>query len=98
MGKKVWKTCTITYSPFPINQLESKTTMYGQTTNSASSRVFQYEVIGLRQNEESDKNSYQIRRSGSILINVPYNRLNEELQRINRLGGKVVSLKPLTPA
>jgi phycocyanin-associated rod protein len=70
--------------------------MYGQTTSGANSRVFQYEVVGLRQNDESDKNSYQIRQSGSIVINVPYNRLNEEMQRITRLGGKIVNLKPLT--
>lgn len=95
-GKVVINRFLIPHSRFPIPQLEGQTAMYGQKTTGANSRVFQYEVIGLRQNEESDKNSYQIRQSGSVLINVPYSRLNEEMQRITRLGGKIVSLKPLT--
>jgi hypothetical protein len=30
------------------------------------------------------------------MITVPYNRMNEEMQRINRMGGKIVSIQPLT--
>ena len=76
--------------------------MFGQTTvgtggiSSASSRVFRYEVVGLRQNEENDKNNYEIRRSGSVFVTVPYNRMNEEMQRITRLGGRIVNIEPLT--
>ena len=76
--------------------------MFGQTTvgangvSSASSRMFRYEVVGLRQNDETDKNNYEIRRSGSIFVTVPYSRMNEEMQRITRLGGKIVKIEPLT--
>ena len=76
--------------------------MFGQTTvgssgiSSTASRVFRYEVVGLRQNDETDKNNYDIRRSGSVFITVPYNRMSEEMQRISRLGGRIVSIKPLT--
>lgn len=76
--------------------------MFGQTTvgtggiSSIASRVFRYEVVGLRQNEETDKNKYEIRRSGSVFITVPYNRMSEEMQRITRLGGRIVSIEPLT--
>ena len=76
--------------------------MFGQTTvgtggiSSNGSRVFRYEVVGLRQNEESDRNNYEVRRSGSVFMTVPYNRMNEEMQRITRLGGKIVNIKPLT--
>ena len=76
--------------------------MFGQTTvgnggiSSEASRVFRYEVVGLRQNEETDKNNYEIRRSGSVFITVPYNRMSEEMQRITRLGGKIVKIEPLT--
>lgn len=76
--------------------------MFGQTTvgtgglSSAGSRVFRYEVVGLRQNEENDKNNYDIRRSGSVYITVPYSRMNEEMQRITRMGGKIVKIEPLT--
>lgn len=76
--------------------------MFGQTTvgtggiSSSASRVFRYEVVGLRQNEENDKNDYAIRRSGSVFVTVPYDRMNEEMQRITRMGGKIVNIEPLS--
>jgi phycocyanin-associated rod protein len=75
--------------------------MFGQTAvgsaaNSPSgSRMFRYEVTGLRQNNETDRNNYSIRRSGSVFITVPYNRMNEEMQRILRMGGRIVSIQPV---
>ncbi len=76
--------------------------MFGQTAagngglNSAATRVFRYEVVGLRQNEQNDKNNYDIRRSGSVFLTVPYSRMNEEMQRITRMGGKIVNIELLT--
>ncbi|MBD0361180.1 MAG: phycobilisome linker polypeptide [Coleofasciculus sp. C3-bin4] len=76
--------------------------MFGQTAvgtgglNSAGSRVFRYEVVGLRQNQENDKNNYEIRNSGSVFVTVPYSRMNEEMRRITRLGGKIVNIELLT--
>jgi phycocyanin-associated rod protein len=78
--------------------------MFGQTTlgassvSSSASRVFRYEVVGLTQNQETDKNKFDIRRSGSIFITVPYKRMNEEMRRITRLGGKIVKIETLTVA
>jgi phycocyanin-associated rod protein len=78
--------------------------MFGQTVvgkggiSSNASRVFRFEVTGLRQNEENDKNSYAIRRSGSVFLTVPYSRMSEEMQRITRSGGKIVNIEPLTAA
>ena len=78
--------------------------MFGQTTvgvggiSSNASRVYRYEVVGLHQNEENDRNNYEIRRSGSVFITVPYNRMNEEMQRITRMGGKIINIEPLTAA
>ncbi len=69
----------------------------GNTTEFGN-RMFVYEVVGLRQNQETDKTDYQIRQSSSILITVPYSRMNQEMQRITRLGGKIVSIQPLTSA
>ncbi len=75
--------------------------MFGQTATSStasspsSGRVFRYEVVGLRQNEEADKQGFPIRRSGSTFVTVPYGRMNEEMQRISRLGGKIVNITPL---
>jgi ferredoxin--NADP+ reductase len=70
----------------------------GSGNTLSGSRVFVYEVVGLRQNAESDKLDYPIRRSGSVFITVPYNRMSQEMQRIARLGGKIVSIKPLAAA
>ncbi len=78
--------------------------MFGQTTvgangiSSANSRMFRYEVVGLRQNEENDRNNYDIRNSGSVFITVPYNRMNEEMQRITRMGGRIIKIEPLSTA
>ncbi|HEY9802872.1 MAG TPA: ferredoxin-NADP reductase [Leptolyngbyaceae cyanobacterium] len=60
----------------------------------SGSRIFVYEVVGLRQNEETDQTNYPIRKSGSVFIRVPYKRMNQEMQRITRLGGKIVNIHP----
>jgi ferredoxin--NADP+ reductase len=72
-------------------------TAAGGAANSISgSRLFLYEVEGLRQNEETDRMGYPIRKSGSVFITVPYARMNQEMRRITRMGGKIVSIRPLT--
>ncbi|MFP4009403.1 MAG: phycobilisome linker polypeptide [Spirulinaceae cyanobacterium] len=65
-------------------------------SSSASSRIFAYEVTGLPQNNGNNKKEdYRYRPNGnSILIKVPYNRMNEEMKRITRMGGTIVSIKP----
>lgn len=68
----------------------------GAANTQAGSRAFVYEVVGLRQSEETDKTSYPIRQSGSVFIRVPYSRMSQEMQRITRLGGKIVSIQPLS--
>ncbi len=76
--------------------------MFGQASlgstgvGTSASRIFRFEVEGLRQNDESGKQSYPIRRSGRISMTIPYDRMTEEMQRINRLGGKIVSIQPLS--
>ncbi|MBD2484059.1 phycobilisome linker polypeptide [Planktothrix sp. FACHB-1365] len=69
----------------------------GQSSSSPSgNRFFRYEVVGLRQSNETDKAEYQIRSSSSQFITVPYNRMNQEMQRLTRMGAKIVSIQPLT--
>lgn len=76
--------------------------MFGQTSlgsgrlSNAENRIFRYEVEGMRQTYESDQLSYPIRNSGSFVVTVPYNRMNEEMQRIHRMGGRIVSIAPVT--
>ena len=76
--------------------------MYGPTPSANTvrntayaNRFFVYEVVGLKQNEVTDQSESPIRNSGSVYITVPYNRMNQEMQRITRMGGKIKSIKPL---
>jgi phycocyanin-associated, rod len=69
--------------------------MLGQISGRTSNRYFRYEVVGLRQSEETQKVDYLIRSSATEFIRVPENRMNQEMQRITRLGGKIVSVQPL---
>lgn len=68
----------------------------GAVNTESGSRVFVYEVVGLRQSEQSDQTNYPIRQSGSVFLKVPYNRMNQEMRRITRLGGKIVRIQSLS--
>ncbi|MCY7275279.1 MAG: phycobilisome linker polypeptide [Phormidesmis sp. CAN_BIN44] len=71
-------------------------TAVGSAANTPSgSRMFRYEVVGLRQNDQTDQMNYPIRNSGSVFITVPYSRMNDEMQRILRMGGKIVNITPM---
>lgn len=70
----------------------------GNASSLAGSRLFVYEVQGLRQTAETDTMTSSIRRSGSVFITVPYSRMNQEMLRIARLGGKIVGIRPLDGA
>ncbi len=65
------------------------------SSSSSENRVFVYEVTGLRQNDQTQRASYPVRTSSNVFIQVPYNRMNEEMRRISRLGGKIVGIHPL---
>ena len=71
----------------------------GAAASSVSgSRIFVYEVEGMRQNQATDQTSHPIRSSGNVFISVPYDRMNQEMRRILRMGGKIVSIRPLNGA
>jgi CpcD/allophycocyanin linker domain len=55
-----------------------------------NSREFIYEVVGMHHNGEN----CPIRHSGTMWISVPFNRMMQEMQRIVRLGGKIITVKP----
>ncbi|WP_036483768.1 phycobilisome linker polypeptide [Myxosarcina sp. GI1] len=67
----------------------------GRSSSPAQNRVFVYEVTGLKQNEANDSINYPFRRSSSVFVTVPYNRMNEEMQRINKMGGTIVKIQSL---
>lgn len=71
-------------------------TFLGRSFSSADNRMFVYEVEGLRQNEQTMNQSYSIRKSSTIQFQVPYSRMNEEMRRISRMGGKIVSIRPVS--
>ncbi|NJM71094.1 MAG: phycobilisome linker polypeptide [Scytonema sp. RU_4_4] len=66
------------------------------SSSTTDNRMFVYEVEGLRQNDQTEQRSYPIRNSSTTLIQVPFNRMNEMMQNITRLGGKIVAIRPLT--
>ncbi len=72
-----------------------KSLISGRSNSPSKNRIFVYEVSGLKQNEQNDRNNYQLRSSSSVLIQVPYNRMNEAMLRIGRMGGKIVNIRPL---
>jgi phycocyanin-associated, rod len=62
----------------------------------ADSRIFVYEVTGLHQNDATTQCDPQIRTSSNTFMQVPMNRMNDTMQRITNLGGKIVSIHPLS--
>jgi phycocyanin-associated, rod len=64
------------------------------SASAAENRMFVYEVTGLRQSDRTDQNGYPIRNSGSTFVQVSYRRMNEEMRRITRQGGKIVGIHP----
>lgn len=73
-----------------------KSALMGSAGSAADNRIFVYEIEGLQQNEQMDNNSYPIRSSSTIQMQVPYRSMNAEMRRITRLGGKIVSIRPLS--
>jgi hypothetical protein len=77
--------------------------MFGQSTltgrtalSDNGSRMYRIEVEAMGQNVDPDTNSYRIRSTRKTYITVPYNRMSEQMKRINRMGGKILSIEPLT--
>lgn len=62
------------------------------SSSTADSRIFIYEVTGLRQNDQTTSRRYPVRNSSNLFIQVPYNRMNDEMRRITRLGGQIVGI------
>jgi sulfite reductase alpha subunit-like flavoprotein len=75
-----------------------QSTMVSAANTPSNSRVFVYEVAGLRQNDNTDRNSFAIRESGSTFIKVSYKNMNETMRRISANGGQIVSIRPVETA
>jgi ferredoxin--NADP+ reductase len=66
----------------------------GNVTSSSDSRLYIYEVEGLGQSGQASDMKTSVRRSGTVLLSVPYSRMQQEVKRIMKLGGKIVSIRP----
>ncbi|MGK7928082.1 MAG: phycobilisome linker polypeptide [Spirulina sp.] len=72
-----------------------KSGAFGSSSSPSAARTFIYEVKGMQQNDLTESNAYPFRTSDSVFISVPYQRMNEEMRRITRMGGEIVSIRPL---
>ncbi|ACK64654.1 Domain of unknown function DUF1816 [Rippkaea orientalis PCC 8801] len=66
------------------------------TNNDANSRFFLYEVAIQPQSGGFNKIKGLIYQEGKIFLKVPYGRMKQEMKRIQRLGGKIVNITPIT--
>ena len=66
----------------------------GSANTEFGSRMYAIEFTGLGQGSNLDLPSALIRRSGTALVQVSYSRMRQEIQRISRLGCKIVSIRP----
>jgi protein involved in polysaccharide export with SLBB domain len=65
------------------------------STSTAETRYFIYEVSGLNQYKQPANANYTLRPNDNVFIQVPYNRMNEKMRSITRMGGTIVSIQPL---
>ncbi|MFO7091157.1 ferredoxin--NADP reductase [Limnospira platensis] len=59
----------------------------------AAGRIFVFEVEGMRQGQNTDNFNYP-RRSGTVYLTVPYERMNQEMRRLSKMGAKIVNIYP----
>jgi phycocyanin-associated, rod len=64
-------------------------------SSSSDNRIFVYEIAGLSQNDQTDGQKSAIRSSDNQFIQVPAYRMNETMQRITKMGGKIASIRPI---
>lgn len=72
-----------------------KSAISGRSSSSSNNRIFVYEVTGLKQNQANDRNDYAFRSSSNTFVSVPHSRMNEEMQRIGKMGGTIVNIQSL---
>lgn len=65
------------------------------TNNDANNRVFLYEVVIQPQIGAINQINGLFQRRGKFYLKVPYERMNQEMQRITRSGGKIVNILPI---
>jgi ferredoxin--NADP+ reductase len=64
----------------------------GSANNLSGSRSYRYEVVGLRSNTTT------VRQSGSTFFTVSYDRMGQFMRQVARMGGKIVNIFPASSA
>jgi len=80
------------------NQSNYLELVYMIPPSSTNNRFFLYEVSGLNIYEQPFNSNYSLNPCENVFIKVPYNRMNEKMRSITRLGGKIVNIRPLQEA
>ena len=65
------------------------------SSSTFSNRIYVFEVSGLAETSRTDSHVYNIRNSATCYYKVAFSQMNQMLRKINQLGGKVLSIKPL---
>ncbi|MDJ0508476.1 MAG: DUF1816 domain-containing protein [Crocosphaera sp.] len=65
------------------------------TNNDKYNGLFLYEVIVNPKIGKPSQIKGLFQRRGKFYLKVPYERMSQEMQRISRLGGKIVSITPI---
>jgi ferredoxin--NADP+ reductase len=60
----------------------------GSASNLSASRLYRYEVVGLRSNTAA------VRQSGSTFFTVSYDRMGQFMRQVAQMGGKIVNIFP----
>ncbi|PSF37191.1 hypothetical protein C7H19_12180 [Aphanothece hegewaldii CCALA 016] len=63
-----------------------------EPSGNLNERLFLYEVVMPSNNEDVRSPSHY--RQSQFTLKVPYRRMKQELQRITRLGGKILNITP----
>ena len=63
-------------------------------STSMDSRIFIYEIEGIHQTDQVKPTIAAIRSSSTTRIPVPFDRMSDFMQRMHRLGGRIVAIHP----
>jgi ferredoxin--NADP+ reductase len=68
----------------------------GSANNLSGSRLYRYEVVGLRRNGNADSVKVPLRQSGSRFYTISYDRMDQFMRQIAQMGGKIINIFPIS--
>lgn len=67
-----------------------------QPNNGNSDRIFLYEVVLPSSADQGENRQNWQNRQAKVIFKVPYSRMNQEMKRIAKLGGKILKITPIS--